>query len=382
MTDMAHEIDLSTGVAAMFAAGTPPWHGLGRVIQEAATSAEAIELAGLAWAVEQWPLVACGQATEAEPAGRYLPCPGTVANVRTDTGAVLGVVSRDYRVFQNAQAFDFMDAIVGEGLARYETAGALKGGRRVWMLARMPEDVYVTGDDVVRLYILLTNSHDGSMALRMIPTTVRVVCQNTLNLALGRARHGEGLTIRHCESLEGRVREARSKLGLLTERVGQFQDEARQLAACPLTDAQARDYFEQLFPTRPAAAAPDRTVPPVPTEGLLDAILEAQQGQASLVDQLLAGHHEEQSRTERRNARILEALLDNYHSPANEALGIADTAWAAYNAVSGWADHESTVRGKTELERADNRLNSVWWGAANDLKQDAYTAALQLAHAG
>jgi phage/plasmid-like protein (TIGR03299 family) len=378
---MAHEIDTTTGTAAVFVTGTPAWHRLGRVIAEAASSAEAIRLAGLDWEVAQWPLLACGPTTLEEPAGRYVPCPGMLANVRMDTGAVLGVVSRDYRVFQNASAFDFMDAIVGEGLARYETAGALKGGRRVWMLAKMPQDVHVTGDDVVRPYLLLTNSHDGSMALRMIPTTVRVVCQNTLNLALGRARSGEGLTIRHCESLDGRVQEARAKLGLLTERVEQFADEARQLAACPLTDRQARDYFEQFFPTRPAAAAPDRAVAPLSTEGLLDGILEAQQAQTALVGELLAGHQEEQTRTERRNARILESLLESYHSPSNEALGIAGTAWAAYNAVSGWADHESTVRGKSDLERADNRLNSVWFGSANDLKQDAYAAALQLAQA-
>jgi hypothetical protein len=304
-----------------------------------------------------------------------------VANVRTDTGAVLGVVSRDYRVFQNWEAFDFMDQIVGEGVARYETAGALKGGRRVWMLARMPQDVQVSREDIVHPYILLTNSHDGSMALRMIPTPVRVVCQNTLNLALGRARHGEGLTIRHCESLEGRVREAQAKLGLLTERLEQFADEARQLAACPLSDQQARDYFEQFFPTRTAATAPGRTIAPLPTEGLLDAIIDARQGQTSLVDELLAAHQEDRSRADRRNARILEALVESYHSRANEVLGIEGTAWAAYNAVSGWADHASTVRGKTELERADNRLNSVWWGSANELKQDAYAAALQLAHA-
>jgi phage/plasmid-like protein (TIGR03299 family) len=378
MTEMAHEIDRSTGAAAVFVTGTPAWHKLGKVIEAAATSAEAIRLAGLDWTVEQWPLVACGPATEAELAGRYLPCPGTFANVRTDTNAVLGVVSGDYRVFQNREAFDFMDAIVGEGLARYETAGALKEGRRVWMLARMPQDVRVTGDDVVHPYILLTNSHDGSMALRMLATTVRVVCANTLNLALGRARHGEGLCIRHSESLEGRVREARAKLGLLTERVGQFADEARQLAACPLSDQEARAYFEQFFPTRPAVTAAPA---PLPSEGLLDAILEAHQGQTSLVDSLLANHQEEQTRTERRNARILEALLENYHSQANEALRIQGTAWACYNTISAFADHESTVRGKSELERADNRLNSIWFGSANQLKQEAYSAALELAAA-
>src|SRR5262249_22584665 len=109
---MAHEIDITTGTAAVFVTGTPAWHRLGRVIAEAATSAEAIRLAGLDWEIEQWPLLACGPTTTEEPAGRYAPCPGTVANVRTDTGAVLGVVSRDYRVFQNREAFAFMDDLL------------------------------------------------------------------------------------------------------------------------------------------------------------------------------------------------------------------------------------------------------------------------------
>ncbi|MBA4188257.1 MAG: hypothetical protein C0467_09655, partial [Planctomycetaceae bacterium] len=174
---MAHEIDTTTGNAAVFTVGQPPWHRLGVTVAEAQTSEEAIKLAGLNWGVEQWSVVA-------RHAGLERAVTGRVANVRSDTGAVLGVVSNGYRVFQNKSAFDFFDAMVQEKLAIFETAGSLKGGRQVWMLARLPKTLRAAGEDEIRPYVLLTNSHDGCRALRMIPTTIRVVCANTLNLAL------------------------------------------------------------------------------------------------------------------------------------------------------------------------------------------------------
>ena len=124
---MAHEIDQTTGRATVFAVGRVSWHGLGATIDKAVNSRDAIELAGMDWTVEQWPIYATpGSSNQhAVKAERY------VANVRTDTNAVLGVVSQSYTVFQNREAFDFMDTIVGDKLAMYETAGSLKGGRKV-----------------------------------------------------------------------------------------------------------------------------------------------------------------------------------------------------------------------------------------------------------
>ena len=128
---MSHDIDTTTGQTAVFVTGEPAWHRLGTVIDSAATSGDAIKLAHLDWSVEQWPVQAAEPNTD-----RIIEATDRVANVRTDTHAVLGVVSRQYHVFQNAEAFDFMDAIVGDKLAMFETAGALHEGRRVWMLAR------------------------------------------------------------------------------------------------------------------------------------------------------------------------------------------------------------------------------------------------------
>ncbi len=185
---MSHELDISTGQAAVFVTGEPAWHKLGMVVANAVTSAQAIELARLNWEVEQWELKAFDRelGKEAYVQGKY-------ANVRKDTGRVLGVVSEHYRIFQNRECFDFMDSLVADRLAMFESAGALKDGRVVWMLARIPAEYRAGADDVVQPYILLTNSHDGSKALRIFPTTIRVVCQNTL-----RRCHGPAYPFKTC----------------------------------------------------------------------------------------------------------------------------------------------------------------------------------------
>lgn len=323
---MAHEIDFSTGKAAIFVTGEAAWHRLGTVVAEAQTSEQAIKLAGLDWTVQQ-----CNVAA-ALPNGQWAPCPSTFANVRTDTGAVLGVVGGFYRPFQNRQAFDFMDSLVGEKLAMFETAGSLKGGRKIWMLARIPAEYRIAGDDVVKPYVLLTNSHDGTSGLRIMPTTVRVVCNNTLNLALRYSTASEGLSIVHTESLEDRVAEARVKFNLITQRLDTFQTEAKALAKRSLNTQQLRDYFTTLV----------------------------------------------EGRSEKQQKKLLDTIWANFHNPRNAMAGIEGSAWAAYNAVSEFADHQMTVRGKVESEQLDNRVNSIWFGSANTLKQKAWEAAITL----
>lgn len=323
---MAHEIDTTTGEAACFVTGTPAWHKLGTVVAQAQTSAEAIKLARLDWAVEQWPLYA--RQGDAER-----PVTERVANIRSDTGAVLGVVSPGYRPFQNAQAFAFMDEIVQEKLAIFETAGALKGGRHVWMLARLPGTLRAAAADPVLPYVLLTNSHDGSRALRVIPTSVRVVCNNTLNLALNQAGASEGLTVYHSESLERRIREAREKLGVITRRVELFGQQIEALVRRSMTEAELTAYFVGLV----------------------------------------------KGRSENQQKKLLTALLDNFHHPSNTLPGVAGTAWAAFNAVSHWTDHQATVRGRDETQRVDARLSSIWLGAGAAVKQEAFEAAMALA---
>jgi phage/plasmid-like protein (TIGR03299 family) len=334
---MAHAIDQTTGRAAVFVVGEPAWHRLGVVIERATTSAEAIGLAGLDWRVEQWPVRAFDPDNHAIEAG----IPDTVANVRTDTKAVLGVVGKRYRVFQNHEAFDFMDSLVGDNLAMYETAGSLHGGKRVWMMASIPKEYRAGPDDLIKPYVLLTNTHDGSQALRMIPTTVRVVCQNTLNLAL-REAGVEGLTISHHPKLESRVAEARAKLGIIAARFDSFDDELHAMLKKDLSVTEAGSYFRGL----------------------------------SGIDQPGQSDRQRKSREQ-----IQGQMLSNFDNERNTLAGIKHTAWAAYNAVSEWADHQRKYRGTTPADKLDRQLDSVWFGQSHQIKQAAYRGALELAGA-
>ncbi len=359
---MSHEIDMSTGQAAVFVSGQPAWHQLGTVVAEAVTSAEAVKLARLDWRVEQRPIF-LGD-------GRKIP--QRVANVRTDTGIVLGVVSTDYQVFQNWECFDFMDALVAEKLAMFETAGALKEGRQVWMLARIPKELRAAGSDVIDPYVLLTNGHDGGTALRMIPTSVRVVCNNTLNLALRRAGDGVGFTLHHSKNLQARVEEARRTLGIVLERIDRFQEQITSLASASVTEREARDYWEKLFPTRPRKGG---EVLAGDGAALADASPLSRAARLALGQPTTA----QQSRAHKRNAQIQEQLLQSFHSPTNTLPGIRDTLWAAFNAVTHWVDHQSPVRGKDVLAQPDSRMHSIFLGRGDALKQEAFKAALELA---
>lgn len=323
---MAHEIDLSTGRAAAFFAGQPAWHRLGTLVADCQTSEQAIDLAGLNWSVEKSPLFI------QSAAGGLLPVAGHFACVRQDTGAALGVVGRDYRIFQNRQAFDFMDNIVGEKLAMFETAGALKGGRRVWMLARIPRELRVAKDDIVHPYVLLTNSHDGTSGVRIIPTSIRVVCQNTLNLALNRSDASQGMTIHHTQSLVGKVAAAREKLQIVVSRFDKFEEEAQMLANRSMSQKDLTEYFTGL----------------------------------------VAG------RSEKQQKKILESLLANFENERQSLEGVRGSAWAAYNAASEWADHEMRVLGKGDAQ-TEARLNSIWFGASHEFKQRAWKSALAVA---
>lgn len=175
-----------------------PWHGQGIRVEEAPTSADAIRLAGLDWRVEQKPLF-LEDGTKIE---------GNFANVRSSDNKPLGIVGNKYKIVQNSDAFEFTDALLGEGV-RYETAGSLKDGKVIWLLAKMPETVEILGDKV-EPYMVFTNTHDGSGAVRVCMTPIRVVCNNTLNMALGRAKRV--WSARHTGSITNRLDDARETL--------------------------------------------------------------------------------------------------------------------------------------------------------------------------
>src|SRR5262249_14170850 len=194
---------------------------------------------------------------------------------------VPGIVSKQYRVWQNREAFAFMDEAIQQGAAMWETAGALDGGRRVWMLARIPKTVEVTSKDVVKAYALLCMGHDGGLAIHVLPTTTRVVCQNTLNLALS-PDGPRAMVVRHTEAMKGKNPLARQQLGIIGERVDQFEHQAQALQAVSMKETQLKDYVEQFFPTK---------IRPDFTDGaaLLNSMVASKQAGGEMMRDLLAG---------------------------------------------------------------------------------------------
>lgn len=234
---------------SMFSVRQTPWHGLGAVLQQPpATIAEAIHASGLNWRVEREPIALDrNDATSADGSStsRCEPIPRYFATVRQDTRAVLGIVGERYRIVQNHEAFQFVDQLLGSSL-HFETAGSLHGGRRVWVLATLPDHVEVGGDPI-RPYVLLMNSHDGSTAVIAATTPIRVVCQNTLNWGLQHAR--QKFSIRHTEQISRRVHEARRVLNLSIDYYQQFKTTGNHLASERCSERQLQNVLDELYPS-------------------------------------------------------------------------------------------------------------------------------------
>ena len=224
---------MSANVESMFYVRVAPWHGLGICVEEALDSREALEQSGLDWTVEQRPIMA-----------DYNIIPGYKANVRQSDGKVLGVVTDRYKVIQNHEAFAFTDALLGEGV-KYETAGSLQEGRKIWILARLP-DKYIIEGEQIDPYLVFSSSHDGSGAIKVCMTPIRVVCQNTLNLALSSARRMWS-TI-HVGDLAAKMDEAHNTLLLAEKYMGKLGTEISRLSKIKLSDHKVMEYIDLLLP--------------------------------------------------------------------------------------------------------------------------------------
>lgn len=210
-----------------------PWHGLGTMVAEAPTSADALQLAGLDWTVVGRPIY--------DADGQEIP--GYVANTRDSDNKTLGVVTTKYKIIQNQEAFAFTDALIG-GDVRYETAGSLRKGKQIWLLAKMPA-AKVAGDDV-EPYLCFTNTHDGSGAIKVCMTPIRVVCNNTLNLALNTAQRTWSTV--HVGDISRRVVEAQETLELANRYMLALDEKAQQYANTPIREDWLNEMLAEWFP--------------------------------------------------------------------------------------------------------------------------------------
>jgi phage/plasmid-like protein (TIGR03299 family) len=307
---MAHNVE------SMMYAGETPWHGLGKAVPREVTSEQVDELAGLNWRVEKKTIQVAG--------GRGVP--GYKAVVRSSDQKVLGIVSDIYNPIQHETMRLVCDAIVGEGGAHYHTAGSLNGGEDVWYLLKLPTELRL-GADVTEDFLLATTNHAAKRKFRVLPTKIRVVCQNTLNIALGRA-NADGVAISHFGNPESRIKEATRVLKATADYSVAFNSVAERLYAYQYKAEQLRQLSAALFPAKP---------------------VEGEEGDEPEVHWLT-----------QRNREKVEELFDGGKGHQQ----IAGTAWAALNAVAEFTDW---FRGKDE-----NRLASAWMGDGRKMKQKAF----------
>lgn len=275
----------------LFSVREVPWHGLGTILENAPDSEQALIAADLSWAVEKRPIQLAGGAT----------IPGYWATTRATDAKVLGIVRGRYQILQNREAFAFADALLANYGVQYETAGSLFGGKQVWMLARMPEPLKLLGDET-QTNVLLTNRHDGLGAVTAAVVPIRVVCSNTLNFALQRAKRT--WTTRHTGSMSAKLDEAQRTLELTAKYTAELQTMAETLAQVSVPEDAWQAIVKQLLPIPEGAKVGGGIV-----------------------------RRQEERRQELHDG-ILAPDLDNYRW----------TGWAAINAVADFADHTSPVR--------------------------------------
>lgn len=225
---------MSAEVETMFYTRVAPWHGLGTCVENAPGSQEALKVAGLDWKVVQKPIFT----EEGQLVG------GFKANIRDRDNQILGVVTDRYKVVQNEEAFAFTDQLLGEGVT-YETAGSLQGGRRTWILAKLPQRYIISGDKITP-YLVFMNSHDGTGAIKAAMTPIRVVCQNTLNLALSNAKRS--WSANHVGNINGKLDDARYTLLYADKYMAELGRSIDRLNQIRLSDQKVYEYINALFP--------------------------------------------------------------------------------------------------------------------------------------
>jgi phage/plasmid-like protein (TIGR03299 family) len=310
-----HSLDQTDGQTSFVSAREDAWHRLGTVLPDAFTAEEAMEHGLLGgWNVRKLPAWTTDDVT-----GKPLAMPGRFSVVRSNPVSrateFLGDVGSVYHPIQNEEHCDFLNTLVDESGAHFETAGAINGGRQVFVTMKLPGYMQVGGVDRVNNYLAAVNSHDGSMPFTFMITPVRVVCENTLNLAFGRA--SRTFRVRHTRGARALIQQqAREALELTFKYLDEFQVMAEQLINTTLTQQAFEEIIMREF--GPAKDAPAATVT----------------RSTNKVDEM---------------ARLF--------ADANTQEGIRNTAWAGLNALTEWSDHFSPTRGEDrEAARAVNAL--------------------------
>lgn len=340
---MAHEITQTDNVVLT---KERAWHGLGTIVENAPTPSEALETAGLDWEVEQWPL----SASNGE--GSKLALPSHVANVRTDTNEVLGIVGDSYQPIQNRELAEFCESIAeGDDIVTCETAGSIRGGAKVWILLR-GESLSVRDSDEIKPYICVSNGHDGKTSFRATPTTVRVVCSNTLHMVIPR-RESDQLT----RSLEGsfrafhngnvldKVEQAKAALKLYGKSLESTREMIDQLTAKEVNREEIQQFFLECY-TRDFGSVP------------------------------VNPQDKQEQRLRDRAMDACNLVMQRFEDERQLA---GATAWNMFNAYSGWLQNDRpTVNWKDEGKAQERAISTKLFGVDSERTSKAFELALSV----
>lgn len=323
---MAHQVE------QMFSVKETPWHGLGRIIQEAPTAEDAIRLAGLDWKVVEQPIYRDAGATFRNGV-EYQAITTHKSVVRESDNTVLGVVGENYTPLQNSEAFEFFNPFIESGLAQFETAGSLRNGRTVWVLARLNRaPIEVGKGDTVNKFLLLSNGHDGSMAVRTGFTPIRVVCANTLAMS-HEGKSSQLLRIMHSRQVTTRLEAVRDIVNAADAKFEATAEQYRRLVKSDVDQKALKAYVEVVF------------------------------GFSAV----------EEERRAMAKDRITADITRLFETGRGQDLPAArGTYWGLYNAVTEYLSYE---KGRTD----DSRLNSLWFGDARLLNNRALEMASKAA---
>ena len=301
---------MSHGIETMAFTGDPCWHGLGTDVGHAMSSEEALRLGPGDWKVIRTPVYVNGKEV-----------PNFQANVRSSDGQVFGIVSDRYKIVQNSDAFAFTDYLLKNDMGidvKYETAGSLDKGKRVWILARLPPE-RVLGDDIVP-YLVFTNSHDGKGSIRIAVTPTRVVCQNTLNIALQTA--SRTWSTRHIGDMEMKIKEAENTLLRTRAYMDGLTEQADKLQQTKVNSKIVQEFLSQIFPV--AKLDSDRQI---------------------------------------KNADAQKTLVLDIYSNKPDLQSFKGTAWGLYNALADFESHSSPLRASVTFK--ENRFSGLVNGNAH-----------------
>jgi phage/plasmid-like protein (TIGR03299 family) len=333
---MAHNLNYNeqTGQHSFFSVKEKAWHGLGKIIQDYPTSAEAILHAGLDYTVEKRPLFTYdNESNAANPESDIIipeiSVPNYFATVRNDSDTVLGVVGKDYQIVQNRDAFSFFDSIVGGDGIQYETAGALGNGERIFITAKLPDYIKVGREDLIEQYLFLTTSHDGLGSITAAFTPVRIVCNNTLNAAMRSKTNA--IKIRHTANAKERLEQAHKVMGISNKLSAELETIFNHWAKVRITDPEVRKLIQ-------LAMVPNKEV----------------------LQNLNAGKDDELS-------TCFKNMVDNvYQYAMNNPTQLQETTegtvFGAYNAVTGYFQN---VRGYKDQEA---KVKSLFFGGTAQLR--------------